>query len=922
MKIFDALKEKPRGRELAHRLTNEIRVIALNKLQHVGDLFPDFTDHSIRHCEGVISVLDWLVPDTIKRQLNEWELYFLIAATYLHDIGMVEGCPGKPEGKDWEEYFLAHKSQAEGRGITDNGVIENLALREYVRDNHHIRSQEYIKDNWVELGLRATDTPMEGSIIARIALGHREVDLAERTQFGEIPFGSNQLIRRDLLAAYLRLADELDTTALRTPWAEFEVVRKYDEVSSIEWAKHLSISGVSAQSGVIHIAGECRDHSVYIRINRLKNELESKLAEMKKMLRRPYVTGDGFSVADPIPYNSIELKLENIGYLPIDIKFELQDNEIIKLIMGERLYGDRTACIRELLQNSVDTCKEAAKYRPRNWSPEIVVKEEEDSNSITVTDNGMGMDEYIVRRYFSRIGISYYSSKDFEGGFRPISEFGIGILSCFMIADYIEVDSLREGKEPIHLLIKSLTESFVPSRGSREEPGTTVKMHLKPEYRGKLDLPKSVKHYAKHVEIPIKMMNPKGLSEEISLGELVPEYDDLIEEIDDKYVEVFSRRWRHVSLDANSARKKSQGITIGVTLLDECFPQNWLKWHRYEDVSIHFTSEGTRGKIYQEGFYVGNFPLSFRGMGNRTWCEVNVAGKNRFSLTADRSRIAKDDEKTWNKIVELHSELVEKIYKLKYKNRFREAWWGYHRGHYPTRMNIIPRALRNAYSDPLFCTFDKDGFKDRETDEIRESKARLYFVPFESHDELEYIRNSIASDSLIIVAPFHIYFYSWDSKEYDYPWWLALIAEDKIARSPFDLCNDLGIKHHRYRIDEKPRVFVDTGYCLNKPRFNVSWMGKRNLHGTTLFDYNDPFSKIITKWCTKKLPRESHQALFEIFRGAYRFPEDILKERQLEAIQAFKKEKVIPEFVEFEPSSYVTYRHKCSYQLGAVSGES
>ena len=916
MKIFDALKQKPKGEELAYRLTNEIRVRALDKLQHVRDLFPDFTDHAIRHCEGVISVLDWLVPDNMKKQLNEWELYFLIAATYLHDIGMVEGCPGRPEGKDWEEYFLAYKSKAEGTGITDNSVIENSALREYVRDNHHVRSQEYIKDNWVELGLRATDTPIEGSIIARIAFGHRKVDLAERTQFGEIPFGSNQLIRRDLLAAYLKLADELDTTALRTPWAEFEVVRKYDEVSSIEWAKHLSISGVNADGGIIYIAGECRDHSVYIRINRLENELQSKLIEIKKMLRRPYVTGDGFSVDDPMPYTSIELKIEHIGYLPIDIKFELQDNEIIKLIMGERLYGDQTACIRELLQNSVDTCKEAMRYRPRNWSPEIVIKEDEDSNSIAVTDNGMGMDEYIVRRYFSRIGISYYSSKDFRGGFRPISEFGIGILSCFMIADYIEVDSLREGREPIHLLIRSLTESFVPSRGFREEPGTTIKIHLKPEYRGKFDLSKIVRHYVKYVEIPIKVINSKGSCEEITFGKLVPGYDDFMENIDDKYIEAFSKYWwKDVNLDENSARKKSKGIDIGVTLLDECVPEHWLGAPRHETGVLYLGSQNTRGKIYQEGFYVGDFPLSFEELGRLTWCEINVTGESRFSLTADRSRIARDDEKTWDKIAELHSELVEKLYKLKRKKWSRERWWRYHERHYPTVINIIPKALRNAVCDAYFCTFTRDGFKVRKIDEIREWKGNLYCISSYSHDELEYIKNSIADDSMILVGPLHRYFYRVRLAEEVREWWLSLIAEYRDIKSDSELCNDLAIKHHRYKIDEHIRVFVDIGYCLNKWRFSVYWMGGDRFGDTTLYDYNDPFSKVVIKWCTKTLPKGSHQALFEIFRGAYRLSEDILKEKQLEAIEIFRKEGVIPESVEFKPLSHVVYEHNCSYSM-------
>jgi hypothetical protein len=909
MKIFDALKQKPKGEELAYRLTNEIRVRALDKLQHVRDLFPDFTDHAIRHCEGVISVLDWLVPDDIKKQLNEWELYFLIAATYLHDIGMVEGCPGRPEGKDWEEYFLEYKSKSEDTGITNNNVIENSALREYIRDNHHIRSQEYIKDNFIELGLRATDTPAEGSIIARIALGHREVNLADRTQFGEIGFGSNnQLIRRDLLAAYLRLADELDTTALRTPWAEFEVIRKYNEASLIEWAKHLSISGVNADSGIIYISGECRDHSVYIRIDRLKNELQDKLVEIKRMLKRPYVTGDGFNVDDPIPYSNIELKIEHIGYLPIDIKFELQDNEIIKLIMGERLYGDRTACIRELLQNSVDTCKEAIENRPRNWSPEIVVKEEEDSNTITVTDNGMGMDEYIVRQYFSRIGISYYSSHDFKGRFKPISEFGIGILSCFMIADYIEVDSLREGKEPIRLVIRSLTESFVPSKGSREEPGTTIKIHLKPECRGEFNIFKIVRRHLKYAEFPIKIINSKGLSEELTFGKLVPEYDDLIENIDDRYRESFSRVWKTVDLDKNSAEKRSQGINIGVTLLDECFPKNWMREPKHGDDVIYLGHGSSRGKIYQEGFYVGDFPYSFRGIGNWTWCEVNVTGKNRFSLTVDRSRIAEDDNKIWSKIVELHSELVEKICKRESKTWLPEDWWRYHLIHYPKRIKIIPKALRNAVFDTDFCTFTKDGFKNRKLDEIHKWKGNLYYINGESHNELERIRNLISGDSLIIVVPYRMYY--WDFEGDIYPWWYSVMVEAKDIKSAYELCNDLGIKHHRYKIDEKTRVFVDTGYCLNKWKFDTQWMMGRN--NVNVFDYNDPFSKIIIEWCKKQLPRGSHQTLAEIFRTEYRLPKDILKGKQLEAIEIFKKEGVIPESVKFTPSRYIAYKHECS----------
>ncbi len=97
MKIIDALRTKEDGPRLAEKLV-EIRKQASYKLDHTRDLFPLFTDHTIRHSDGVVAILDWLMPDEIKEKLCAWELYFLVAATYVHDIGMVEGCPGEPAG--------------------------------------------------------------------------------------------------------------------------------------------------------------------------------------------------------------------------------------------------------------------------------------------------------------------------------------------------------------------------------------------------------------------------------------------------------------------------------------------------------------------------------------------------------------------------------------------------------------------------------------------------------------------------------------------------------------------------------------------------------------------------------------------------------------------------------------------------------
>jgi len=625
MKLIDVLKSKESGNSLADRLVN-VRRVASHKLDHTRDLFPNFTDHTIRHCDNVVEILDKLVPDEIKDQLNAWELYFMIAATYLHDIGMVEGCPQTPTGKDWMEFLDSFRESHESDQTLDETSLELNARREYVRDHHHERSEEYIRQNWQELELRESDTHHEGHIVGRIALGHRIADLSDRNQFGEVPFGNNQLIRRDLLGAYLRLADELDTTAFRTPWAEYEVLDFYDESSELEWGKHLSISGYSVFQGTIRITGVCYDHAIFLRLQRLEKEINKKLVEIKRMLPKPYASGDGFRVDDPVPFHTVELDIEHMGYLPIDIKFELEHEQIVKLIMGERLYGDPTACIRELLQNAVDTCKEAEEHRPRGWIPEIIVSLDNEQKTISVHDNGMGMDEDIIRQYFARVGLSYYRSEQFEGKFNPVSEFGIGILSCFMLADGIEVDSKKQSADPIHLRIRSLTDSFIPRIGDRTDNGTTVLLHLKPEFQfDHLRIAQIVRYHARHVEFPIAIVEGE---EKILVKEegLVPYYDD-IQSISYQFTRDTSLE---PAVDRNDKKShielQRDGVQLGITLLDDLIEK------RHLDLSERV------GMLSQYGFRVG--PIERKHLPHvDTWCEINLTGNSILPLTVTSRQV-------------------------------------------------------------------------------------------------------------------------------------------------------------------------------------------------------------------------------------------------------------------------------------------
>jgi hypothetical protein len=127
------------------------------------------------------------------------------------------------------------------------------------------------------------------------------------------------------------------------------------------------------------------------------------------------------------------------------------------------------------------------------YIPEISVKyyKYEDDFVLEVSDNGTGMDQYIIDNYYSKIGSSFYKSADFyslksesNADFFPTSRFGIGILSCFMVADTLWVDTKRvyaphKSSEALNVTVEGQESIFLIKEGEREMPGTTTKLFLR-----------------------------------------------------------------------------------------------------------------------------------------------------------------------------------------------------------------------------------------------------------------------------------------------------------------------------------------------------------------------------------------------------------------------------------------------------------
>ncbi len=187
-------------------------------------------------------------------------------------------------------------------------------------------------------------------------------------------------------------------------------------------------------------------------------------------------------------FTQIVYDIENIGYEPIDYKFKVEMSAALEVFMGTSIYAHKATFLRELIQNCLDACNVRRMYSSSLYTPKISIERKPDHKTIVVRDNGIGMDKNWVEKYFLPIGISFYRSEEFENiasldmGFSPISRFGIGILSCFMVADKVVVRTKKLNTVGLELTVSDFRNYFEVKQDNLLEQGTEIILTLKPEF--------------------------------------------------------------------------------------------------------------------------------------------------------------------------------------------------------------------------------------------------------------------------------------------------------------------------------------------------------------------------------------------------------------------------------------------------------
>ena len=476
---FDYISEL---NNLRNRIGAEVRFI--------NQLFPEYTPHDEEyHLSRLFHVADILIEAKRYENLNASELFVLACGLYGHDWGMAVSEPERdyivsgsvPSGFSVSDFALLHDEHdafrrfakdagLEADEIKKNGISVEI-WREYVRKTHALRSGARLRHYFQDV---ASDV---GEAAARVAEGHwlNIEDLEDSRRF---PTNFSVLLENIDLAAiaiYVRLVDLLDIGHDRTPYIIWKFVAPRNAYSKMEWEKHRALQPITCppylKGRIIVVDGSTDDHEVFAALEDLHNYCDKQLRESLDLLSRVADERDLLDV-----YH-IEWRVVANGFDPVLVRFEFDRERVFEILSNEIYQGDAYVFLRELLQNSIDAIRtrrellQRAGIMPQSFGLIKVDVQHQSNGDITIiwTDDGIGIDEHVLRNYLAVAGRSYYQSKDFEHqglSFDPISKFGVGILSCFMACDVIEIETQKDPyasstmTTPLRVRIPSVTGQF------------------------------------------------------------------------------------------------------------------------------------------------------------------------------------------------------------------------------------------------------------------------------------------------------------------------------------------------------------------------------------------------------------------------------------------------------------------------------
>ena len=232
-------------------------------------------------------------------------------------------------------------------------------------------------------------------------------------------------------------------------------------------------------------------------------------------------------------------------------QFKAESRRLLDLMINS-IYTHKEIFLREIISNASDAIDKLCyvaltddKVGMSRGDFAITITADKDARTLTVSDNGIGMDREELENNLGVIASSgsykfrrEAEEKDAkEADIDIIGQFGVGFYSAFMVADEITVLTKKYGSAQAYSWQSSGADGYTITECDKDSAGTDVIMHIKEdtedekysEYLDGYRLYSLVKKYSDYIRYPIRMMTPVQKVKEGSDPEK-PEYE-MVEEM-------------------------------------------------------------------------------------------------------------------------------------------------------------------------------------------------------------------------------------------------------------------------------------------------------------------------------------------------------------------------------------------------------
>ncbi|MDR1802495.1 MAG: ATP-binding protein [Treponema sp.] len=510
----------------------------VQKLLTAAHYFPEYTLHDYRHIAAVSELSAQLIPSETLEQLKPKSVEILIGAIALHDLGMFI----KPAGlrrlifgeykdrynkhlnklswnKTWDVFYKKTRRYTDRqllRLFGDATPVERLPSDDIPKEDtmyQRLLYGEFIRQNHHRLAFDIADIGLPGDNTNIDVFENCNCDKATKTMIGLVAQSHGMKLRdteefleyyeltprpEDVpvfyLMAVLRIADYLHIGEERAS----KLNELADEMHSPESRRQFHLNQAITEAPVFNYEHK----SVYITANpkcsSTYEDVEDRLRTIQRELDYCWAILQEKNISDcELLIHRLRSNLDDENKVAsfndrfLTRKAALDVNpDIVKHLIGPLYDNNPSYGVRELIQNAVDACNERSAI-DKNVVGRINIRIDTEKRTFEINDNGVGMNEDILRNYFLVAGSSYrysdawrekYLTDDGEAKIARTGRFGIGALASFLIGDEITVTTRHiDDRLGFQFTFSKEPKTLDVIRKDTDEPGTRIeiKMHEK-----------------------------------------------------------------------------------------------------------------------------------------------------------------------------------------------------------------------------------------------------------------------------------------------------------------------------------------------------------------------------------------------------------------------------------------------------------